>query len=306
MTDKPRYRLPDNVNHSKAEIPELCDIFWAVLVVIFQEYFEDPENFKIAIFADTKTPETVYSLLLALNLNIPVTWLPRGDGPLRDERNTNFVKFAQQKAGILVVNDWSVNDELDLPCTQAIELGVSINGLGETSKRMHMLQKACESAGKRGRFITIYTPHDMERRQIQPALVTAIQTAESYRIDLLENTKLFRQRFNHTVNDAFAEVDIKTRVTHYTSALKRRRYELNDSNEESYASLQQLHRCAAVMALPFKTVRSIDMKSLTSRSKLSPPWLAAGGISSMYKDAAVAQAMRVLRITHDREGRNHH
>lgn len=37
MAKKATYQLPENVIHYKAEVPELCDQFWALLVVILQE-----------------------------------------------------------------------------------------------------------------------------------------------------------------------------------------------------------------------------------------------------------------------------
>lgn len=119
------------------------------------------------------------------------------------------------------------------------------------------------------------------------------------RIDLLENANLFRQRFNQIISNAFSKMVIDKRVSYYNAAIKlrRRRHELVHMSDQSIASLQQSHRCAAVMALRFTTIRAIDTQSLTtSPVKLSPQWLAAEGTSFMYEDAAIVAIMRFLHL----------
>lgn len=139
------------------------------------------EDFKVVIFSDGKSPQAIYELLLALELNTKLMRLSR-DGKDVNQRLTALDEFTDTKRGILVYESWrtSLDRETHLACTQAIEVGLPLNGGNVTPRRFQMINNACATSGKTGRFITIVTPHDMGHKSMRDVQRTAVEKAVPY------------------------------------------------------------------------------------------------------------------------------
>jgi hypothetical protein len=121
------------------------------------------------------------SLLEALRLNTEVLHLSGGDTPARlIQRGNDLVAFKNAKSAILVCETWITTISTDIPCTQAIEAGIPVSHPYETPKRMRELQEACESTGKIGRFMTITTPGEIERKGLSNFQEKGIKKATDY------------------------------------------------------------------------------------------------------------------------------
>lgn len=108
---------------------------------------------------------------------------------------------------------------------------------------------------------------------------------------------LFRQRFNQSIRNAFSATGLSTRKEHYAKFVKRFRYKLADMTEEGLALLHSLHRYAIVMALPLEKVLAADGQILAGlRDDGAFQWAETAGISYMYENPAVGEAMRVLYL----------
>lgn len=121
-------------------------------------------------------------MLRERNLKTELMFLPQGHKPQRArERSAMLAQFEKCQHGIVVCEAGpDKQPETDLACTQAIEVGVSVIGTEETFKRMKKLHKACEAAGKKGRFITIYNPEEIAHPGLKPTQKIITDATEPY------------------------------------------------------------------------------------------------------------------------------
>jgi hypothetical protein len=226
-------------------------------------------------------------------------------------RNVVLTKFCNVKSAILCYVPWTTSTLTDIPCTQAIEVGIPISQGLQTQKRMHMLQQACESTSKTGRFITVTHPHEMERGWLPQPQQEMLNNAENYQyirsfdilwmplirnsIDFTESVKLFRQRFNQLIRSAFDNVSPSTRKALYSSMVHLNRHDFAEQSDNSEHMIKDLHRCAVLMGLSKEQI--LDVNTNTLVKKMSAAWLVDGQTDSGYGQPGIEEAMCVLGIT---------
>ncbi|KAF2435894.1 hypothetical protein EJ08DRAFT_692470 [Tothia fuscella] len=252
--------------HYLAEISRYEDKFWALLVIILQEYYYNPENCKIIVF-DKHGIMLLCQLFTKMLVNTKILYL--GSQAKRSLIEGNAAIFNSAQNCILFCGKSWLQSSVAYQCKQVIQLDIPDMTGRICRDRMSLV----EWAGIEGRFITLRIPNLTVTGDKSSCLLRCILgNTVLYNVDLTTYSSLFSTRFYGRIKSSLFSIDEKWKLSDYQNAFKAHGLHVQNADarftfDQASLILHSLHSYGGLLGLKLKEIVAADNAMLEAHSE---------------------------------------